>query len=91
MDIGVKNQIRMCVSKMRDNDFASLENSLSQLGFNRLQVVEIEKGIKNGIDAAIYADNMYDAAQMKSIRLALEEGMDVSPFMSPAYGYMQIA
>ena len=55
------------------NDF---KGELAKVGFDRFQSLEIKKGIKSGIDVYIYADIDYNSAQMKSIRLGLEEGLD---------------
>ena len=90
MDIGVKNQIKKCITMAENGDPDILKNSLSKLGFNRLQIVEAEKGIKSKVNVSAYCDNIYDAAQMKSIRLALEDGMDISAFCNPEYDYMQM-
>ena len=43
------------------------------------------QGLNNEVDITKYADKKYDAAQMKSIRLALEEGMDITPFADNRY------
>ena len=42
MDIGVKNQIKKCITMAENGDPDILKNSLSKLGFNRLQIVEAE-------------------------------------------------
>ena len=85
MDIGVKNQIKKCITMAENGDVDSLNKSLLQSGFNRLQIVEIEKGIRSKVNVMLYCDNIYSAAQMKSIRLGLEDGLDVSIFCKPEY------
>ena len=74
MENSIKNQLE---ESRKDG---TLKETLQGMGFNRLQSVEIAKGLNNEVDITKYADKKYDAAQMKSIRLALEEGMDITPF-----------
>lgn len=73
MENSIKNQLE---ESRKDG---TLKETLQGMGFNRLQSVEIAKGLNNEVDITKYADKKYDAAQMKSIRLALEEGMDITP------------
>ena len=48
------------------------------LGFDELQAIEIIRGIENGIDVSVYCKEEFNAAQMKALRLGLEEKLDVS-------------
>lgn len=84
MENNIKNQLE---ESRKDG---TLKETLQGMGFNRLQSVEIAKGLNNEVDITKYADKKYDAAQMKSIRLALEEGMDITPFADNRYNYMQM-
>ena len=84
MENSIKNQLE---ESRKDG---TLKETLQGMGFNRLQSVEIAKGLNNEVDITKYADKKYDAAQMKSIRLALEEGMDITPFADNRYNYMQM-
>ena len=53
------------------------KQELEKMNFDRFQSIEIQKGIQSHVDVLKYASPEFDAAQMKSIRLALEDGMDV--------------
>ena len=64
MENSIKNQLE---ESRKDG---TLKETLQGMGFNRLQSVEIAKGLNNEVDITKYADKKYDAAQMKSIRLA---------------------
>ena len=66
MENSIKNQLE---ESRKDG---TLKEALQGMGFNRLQSVEIAKGLNNEVDITKYADKKYDAAQMKSIRLALD-------------------
>lgn len=48
--------------------------------FDKYQIDEIKKGIKNSIDVSKYADPKFNDEQMEQIRLGLEEGLDVSKY-----------
>ena len=50
------------------------------LGFDELQTIEIIRGIENGVDVSVYCKEEFNAAQMKALRLGLEEKLDVSRF-----------
>ena len=56
------------------------KQELEKMNFDRFQSIEIQKGIQSHVDVLKYASPEFDAAQMKSIRLALEDGMDVEAF-----------
>ena len=58
------------------------------LGFDELQTIEIIRGIENGIDVSVYCKEEFNAAQMKALRLGLEEKLDVSRFADAQYDYM---
>ena len=75
MDKGLKERIGMCVSA------GDYKEGLEKLGFDRFQCIEIKKGADAGLDIYSYASPEFDAAQMKSIRLGLSEGLDVSVFV----------
>lgn len=42
--------------------------------FTNKQMLEIKKGIKNGIDTSVYNNVDYNAEQMREIRLGMEQG-----------------
>ena len=48
------------------------KQELEKMNFDRFQSIEIQKGIQSHVDVLKYASPEFDAAQMKSIRLALE-------------------
>ena len=48
------------------------------LGFDELQTIEIIRGIENGVDVSVYCKEEFNAAQMKALRLGLEEKLDAS-------------
>lgn len=47
---------------------------------DRYQILEVQKGIKSGIDVTPYANHKYDHRQMEMIRIGLERGLDVSQY-----------
>ena len=55
------------------------------LGFDELQTIEIIRGIENGVDVSVYCKEEFNAAQMKALRLGLEEKLDVSRFADAQY------
>ena len=60
MENSIKNQLE---ESRKDG---TLKETLQGMGFNRLQSVEIAKGLNNEVDITKYADKKYDAAQMKA-------------------------
>lgn len=45
-----------------------------KVGFEVLEIVEILKGIKNGVNVSVYAEPKFSPPQMQEIRLGLEAG-----------------
>lgn len=56
MENSIKNQLE---ESRKDG---TLKETLQGMGFNRLQSVEIAKGLNNEVDITKYADKKYDAA-----------------------------
>ena len=48
--------------------------------FNTLQVEEIKRGLKEGLEVNYYAHPKYNWKQMAQIRMGLEKGLNVSIF-----------
>ena len=42
------------------------------------ETIEIIRGIENGIDVSVYCKEEFNAAQMKALRLGLEEKLDLN-------------
>lgn len=61
-----------------------------ELGFGTDQLVEIEEGLKSGVDVSIYARLEYVSIQMRQIRLGLEEGLPVDLYASTDYDWFQM-
>ncbi|MBO6115227.1 MAG: DUF342 domain-containing protein [Lachnospiraceae bacterium] len=59
-------------------------------GFDRMQLEEIELGLKSGVDVDIYADKKYMFLQMTEIRKGLEQGIDIAPYMDEKYDWFQM-
>lgn len=51
------------------------------------QILQIKKGIENGVDISVYDDARYDDYQMCEIRLGLENGVDVTKYNNREYKY----
>ena len=58
MEHSIKNQLE---ESRKD---CTLKETLQGMGFNRLQSVEIAKGLNNEAVISIYADILFDAEQM---------------------------
>ena len=58
--------------------------------FDKDQIDEIKKGIKNNIDVTKYADPQFNFDQMQEIRLGLEEGLDVSKYADSNFDSRQM-
>ena len=58
--------------------------------FDKDQIDEIKKGIKNSIDVSAYADPKFSWSQMEQIRLGLEEGLDVSKYADSNFDSRQM-
>ena len=59
-------------------------------GFTVDQIAEIDAGLKQGVNAFLYADKRYLAIQMRQIRFGLEEKLDVSVYADPRYDWFQM-
>ncbi|MBQ9233942.1 MAG: DUF342 domain-containing protein [Lachnospiraceae bacterium] len=59
-------------------------------GFDRMQLEEIENGLKSGVDVDIYADTKYMFPQMTEIRKGLEQGIDIEPYLNEKYDWFQM-
>lgn len=58
--------------------------------FSPDQKQEIEKGLLEGLDVSIYANQEYLAIQMLQIRLGLEEKLPVESYASPDFDWFQM-
>ena len=58
--------------------------------FDKDQIDEIKKGIKNSIDISAYADPKFSWSQMSQIRQGLEEGLDVTKYANPKFDDSQM-
>lgn len=58
--------------------------------FNELQMYEIRRGLKEGLDVSKYADPKFNKWQMREIRLGLKEGLDVSKYADPSFNDTQM-
>ena len=54
------------------------------------QLIEIEEGKKAHIDTSIYENPDFLAIQMRQIRFALNAGLDVKPYVTNEYDWMQM-
>ena len=53
-------------------------------------LIEIRKGLENGIDVSIYAKPEFNWRQMREIREGLETGIDVSSYADPNIPWTQM-
>lgn len=58
--------------------------------FNLSALIEIRKGLENGIDVSIYAKPEFNWHQMREIREGLEAGIDVSSYADPKIPWTQM-
>ena len=70
----------------QDVDMSKYEN----MGFNELQMIEIQRGLEEGLDVSIYADPKFDNHQMYEIQRGLERGLDVSIYADPKFDRLQM-
>lgn len=54
-------------------------------------LIEIRKGLYNGIDVSIYAKPEFEWQQMREIREGLEVGIDVSSYADPTIPWAQMS
>lgn len=54
------------------------------------QITELEEGISQGLDVAVYARKEFMAMQMRQIRMGLSEGLDVKIYAIPEYDWFQM-
>lgn len=59
-------------------------------GFGVDQLIEIEEGLKSGVDVSIYAKLEFVSIQMRQIRLGLEEGLSVDIYAKADYDWFQM-
>ena len=71
----------------RQYDIAFLQTN----GFSEKQIIEIQAGLKLGLDVSVYADKKYDPDQMYQVRRGLEEGVDVSIYLNPQYPFNRMS
>ncbi len=74
--------------KRRRNDME--DNLMIYEGLGEDQKIEVQTGLKKGIDVSSYAKPEYLAIQMRQIRLGLEDGLDVSVYNSLEYDWFQM-
>ena len=58
--------------------------------YSDAQLIEIEKGIKHGLNVDIYSDVKYSGRQMREIRYGLERGLDVSHYVNVLFRERQM-
>lgn len=58
--------------------------------FNLPTLIEIRKGLENGVDVSIYAKPEFNWQQMREIREGLEAGIDVSSYADPNIPWTQM-
>lgn len=58
--------------------------------FTNMQMLEIKKGIQNGIDTSVYNNIEYQAEQMREIRLGMEQGVDVSKYLNQKFNQYEM-
>lgn len=59
-------------------------------GYNISQIEELAKGILNGIDESLYASKSFRGVDMHIIRINLERGVNVLPYMRQKFTLEQI-
>lgn len=59
--------------------------------FNEIQMEQVIKGVKSGLDVSLYARPEYNDGQMYQIRRGLETGLDVSLYAKPEYNFLQMS
>lgn len=59
-------------------------------GFDEAQIEEIEQGINDGVDVAVYAKVELLPQLMNQIRTGLTQGLDMSSYAVPEYDWLQL-
>lgn len=75
---------------MKQLDYGKLIETEWAEQFSRLQVEQIQWGLKDGVDVSIYAITEFDYQQMRAIRFGLKAGLDVSIYAKPEYDASQM-
>lgn len=73
-----------------DTEIAERMEAYHLQGFDRMQLEEIENGLRSGVDVDVYADTKYMFLQMTEIRKGLEQGIDISPYLNEKYDWFQM-
>lgn len=71
-------------------DIGRMAEELTKQGYTQDQVLEIEKGLKAGIDISHFADKKFLAIQMRQIRIGIQEGLEVEKYASFSYDWFQM-
>lgn len=66
------------------------EEKMAKKEFTNMQMLEIKKGIQNGIDTSVYNNIEYQAEQMREIRLGMEQGVDVSKYLNQKFNQYEM-
>lgn len=79
------------IAKKELNDFEYIEKyNYDVSGFNYLQKVEINAGLKRGLDVSWYAKHEFGNLKMGQIRLGLEAGLDPKYYANSELGIRQM-
>lgn len=64
---------------------------IEKYNLNKNEKKEIYYGLIEGLDVSIYANsNKYNWKQMKSLRLGLENGLNINLYSNPEYNWSQM-
>ncbi|MCO5386996.1 MAG: hypothetical protein NHB14_15820 [Desulfosporosinus sp.] len=69
----------------------TIEDYKKQECFNSKQLMQIEIGLRKGIDVSKYAVPSYDVEQMQEILWGLEDGVDVNSYANPELSPREMA
>lgn len=58
--------------------------------FDESEILQINMGLKEGLDISAYARKELDYQQMEQIRLGLKDCLDVACYSNPKFNYMQM-
>ncbi|MBQ9200542.1 MAG: DUF342 domain-containing protein [Lachnospiraceae bacterium] len=77
-------------SDIADKDISGRMEQYHSQGFDRMQLEQLEKGLRSGVDVSYYADTGYMFLQMEEIRKGLEQGIDIAPYLDDEYDWFQM-
>lgn len=68
------------------NDYIDILEKYSEMGIEEDELIEIEEGLRNGLDVSVYAKPCFDFQQMYEIRKGMQFiGVDVSIYADAKY------